>query len=131
MTPREIRFRAISKETGKFVYGFYVQSTAPKSDVVTHSIIVGNTWTTGASKFWGVDSHEIDVGTLGQFTGLCDSRHIETYEGDIIEEAGHSFEVAYNNKDASFMIKPLGEDEFVEWFYAPNSRVIGNIHEKD
>jgi hypothetical protein len=65
---REIKFRGISVQSGKWVYG--------------HLAYIDNTGAVIATKAGGVP---VLVGTVGQFTGLLDIVGKEIYEGDIVK----------------------------------------------
>ena len=64
---REIKFRAIT-DNGQFIYGFLL----PGGKISGKWYIVTNT-----------NTYEIDIRTLGQYTGLKDKKGKEIFEGDI------------------------------------------------
>lgn len=67
---REIKFRGIRLDNGKWVIG----------DLI---LIKGGALILPIGKGW--DQHRVDAETVGQFTGLKDKDGRDIYEGDIIE----------------------------------------------
>lgn len=111
---REIKFRAKELIHNQWIYGGIAEDR--KGNTV---ILPKNDWSKGGC---------VDVGTVGQFTGLHDKCGKEIYEGDIVQwdecVADYTFvtqssEVFYDDRSASFM--PFGE------WHSSDFEIIGNV----
>jgi hypothetical protein len=76
---QNIKFRGVDKETGIWVYGYYIFTTRP--EIVEVAQIARH----GYREY----CHAIHPTTLGQFTGLYDREKNEIYEGDIFWRSNH------------------------------------------
>ena len=126
---REIKFRGIWEEEKKFIYGDLLKGYnfySERCGVFDYKIAIVKD-----SKLYG----EIKPETVGQYTGLKDSKGKEIYEGDILEVVDNGF-------FDSTKIGDVGQVIFQEckfFFYNRLAhdlhnnligyKIIGNIHE--
>lgn len=124
---RQIKFRGKEIQTGEWVYGYYTQGAfidpTTGEETVRHLIHADHIY-------------DVEEDTVGQFTGLQDSKGNDIYEGDIIE-SDHKIihEIYYQEIDARFMAACDGNRKFLSggvtqnWIDEFNKVVIGNIHD--
>ena len=139
---REIKFRGKRKDNNEWIYGFYFEKVRDKNIPANQpkkAFIKTETWDEG------FDVNEINIETLGQFTGLYDKNHKPIYEDDIVKmcfcetddngyllkEWSISGEVFYSNYLYGYrVLETINLEngcEYEEHSLSPDIAVIGNI----
>lgn len=121
---REIKFRAKSLETKKWVYGHYYAEIVFNDTSLDHFI---NTIPDYSNTVL------VDPKTVGQFTGLKDIEGNEIYEGDVRthnNSYGQTHQYVIEFKNGGLIGKPLNDMISLLWFVElTHTKLIGNIHD--
>lgn len=127
---RQIKFRGIRKDNGKWVYGDLIHE--PWGTMI-QSIETKMPTGVGAPEAEPTKlrhKYTVDPDTVGEWTGLVDKTGAEIYEGDIIQEARSIGKVIYN-QDGFEIDWTLNKDFWscTLKYHAFEAEVIGNVHQ--
>ena len=115
---REILFRGKRVDNGEWTYGFYFEHSI---DGQKQSYIKYQTFDEGFV------TNEVDVNTVGQYTGIKDDKDVKIFEGDIVESPnGTQGFIEWQNAECAFLVN-IGDD----WQTMDDCpyEVVGNIYD--
>lgn len=111
---REIKFRGYSKTKEGWIYGLpeYFKDKIHAIQTKQRTAI------------------QIDLESLGQYTGIHDIRGIEIYEDDVVKHRVGKGRVYYDEAETSYILEPIsGVDEYLVLGLEWDLEVIGDIHD--
>lgn len=120
---REILFRGKRVDIGEWIEGWFLPGNERRT--LHHCIFVYLTETQSFECF------DIDIDTLGEYTGLKDKNDKKIFEHDIVRIAVcgtyDNYVVSYDKENARFVVGDI--DFTMVRIFSPKIEVIGNIHD--
>jgi hypothetical protein len=114
---RQIKFRGYNRKREMWLNGSYILNRG-------HHFIAPDEFAEG--KIW--EDYEVEEGSIGQLTGVCDCDMEPIYEGDLLISLmlGETFEVVY--EAPRFCVK---NEDFGTLFINDTKqwKVVGNVHD--
>ena len=114
---RQIKFRGFNRKREMWLNGSYILNRG-------HHFIAPDEFAEGKS--W--EDYEVEEGSIGQLTGVCDCGLEPIYEGDLLMSLmlGETFEVVYIAPRFCVKNEDLGTffiNDTKQW------KVVGNVHD--
>lgn len=129
---RDILFRAKRTDNGEWVYGYYIKTHDYLDNREIHLIVGIDSTSFPTNEV--TDVNEVNLETLGQYTGLTDKNGVKIFKGDIVKLEGDgkytgtdiytveyelgAFYLCYDNRLARFLRH-----------YNDYAEVIGNVYD--
>ena len=138
---RKIKFRGKDND-GNWVFGDLIHGVAEKRDYLYILPCVQNL--AGIPNCHPLDGVQVEVDTIGQYTGLKDSEGREIFEGDILVNKDDPFLkviqyspdearfTAISNEEYSYPVERKVKFQFgisQEWIESGKKKIVGNIHD--
>ena len=109
---REIKFRAKRLDNNQWVIGYYLPTQYGEKHFIYFALEFLNEHT----------RIEIDIKTLGQYTGFVDINGIKIFEGDVVHISGiGNYEITDICQDFDMLVNAKVEGDLNE--------IVGNIYE--
>lgn len=130
---RDILFRAKRIDNDEWAYGYYIKTHDYLDNREIHLIVGIDSTSFPANEI--TDANEVNLETLGQYTGLTDKNDVRIFEGDIVRGIYDSYEFVYvvvwDNDDLGFLATNGKEKYGASFQYllcCEEIEVIGNVY---